>query len=345
MFRDRAGRLPRVAGLVFPFLALLAGTGRVAGQTWTELDEQRLEHQKGILNGAVSHDGKMLASTCVAYVRLWDVSGKEPRELSAVKATGGTRSAAFFPDDKRLAVGFAGDIIRVYDIKGGKLTEAFVIKDNKGNVHSITFSPDGKTMVTGSDDMTLWFYDITGPKPKEKTVFKVEKAGLGVKALFYSPDGKRLILGCGGGAMRLLDVSGTEPKELGSGKIETDTFLFPAAVTPDAKTLAVGTKGQQIKLFDVRDDGFKERASLKEHSKKVRSLAMTADGRYLASTGSDGKIMLWEMGKDKPLWTKQRPGEFADIEIVPDGKEGVRLAAFNWNSGTIYLFRLGPGKP
>jgi WD40 repeat protein len=345
MLREHVCRRRGGAGLVFALLALLAGSGPVTGQTWTELDEQRLEHQRGILNGAVSHDGKMLASTCVAYVRLWDVGGKEPRELSAVKATGGTRSAAFFPDDKRLAVGFAGDIIRVYDIKDGKLSEALVIKDNKGNVNAITFSPDGKTMVTGSDDMTLWFYDITGPKPKEKTVFKIEKAGLGVKALFYSPDGKRLLVGCGGGAMRLLDVSGGEPKQLGAGKIETDGFMFPAAVTPDAKTLAVGTKGQQIKVFDVLEDGFKERASLKEHSKKVRSLAMTADGRYLASTGSDGKIVLWEMGKDKPLWTKQRPGEFADVEIVPDGKEGVRLAAFNWNSGTIYVFRLGQGKP
>jgi WD40 repeat protein len=345
MFRDRTCLLRRGAGLVLFLLALLAGTGPVAGQTWTELDEQRMEHQRGILNGAVSHDGKLLASTCVAHVRLWDVSGKEPRELSAVKATGGTRSAAFFPDDKRLAVGFAGNIIRLYDIKDGKLREAMVIKDNTGNVNAITFSPDGKTMVTGSDDMTLWFYDVTGAKPKEKTVFKIEKAGLGVKALHFQPDGKRLIVGCGNGAMRLLDVTGSEPKEIGSHKIETDTFLFPAALTPDGKTLAAGSKGEQIKLFDVLDNGFKERTSLKEHSKKVRSLAMTADGRYLASTGSDGKIMLWEMGKDKPLWTKQRPGEFADVEIVPDGKEGVRLAAFNWNSGTIYVFRLGPGKP
>jgi WD40 repeat protein len=309
-----------------------------------ELEEQRLEHQRGILNAAVSRDGKLLASTCVAAVRVWDVSGKEPREIASVKATGGTRSAAFFPDGKRLAVGFAGNIIRLYEIAGDKLTETLVIKDNKGNVNAIAFSPDGKTMVTGSDDMTIWFYDITGDKPKEKTVFKVDKAGLGVKGLFFTPDGKRLILGCGGGQMRLLDVTGPEPKEIGSHKIQTEGFMFPAAMSPDGKTLAVGSK-TELKLLDVQENGFKERASMTDHTKKIRWLDWSADGKYIASTGSDGRMLLWEVGKDKPLWTKQRPGEFATILFVPDGKDGARVAGFNWNSGTIYVYRLAPGKP
>jgi len=343
MFHDRHA----VWGTTIALLLILSlGRLTAADATWTELEEQRIEHGRGILNGAISPDGKMVASTCVAEIRLWDVSGKEPRALSSVKAPGGTRSAVFFPDGKRLAVGFGGNIIRIYDIANGKMSEALVIKDNKGNVHSMTFSPDGKTMVTGSDDMTMWFYDITGAKPKEKTVSKAGKgAGLGIKFLRYTPDGKRLIYGCGNGALRLLDVSGAEPKEIGSQKIQTDTFLFPAATTPDVKTLAVGTNKGEFKLFDIEDSGFKERARLKEHEKKVRWLSISPDGKYLTSTGSDGKIMLWEIGKDKPLWTKQRPGEFAVVEIFPDSKDGVRLAAFNWNSGTIYMFRLGPGKP
>jgi WD40 repeat protein len=329
---------------VFVLLVLPLRDLPAADPAWMELEEQRLEHQRGILNGAVSRDGKMLASTCVAAVRLWDISGKEPREIASVKATGGTRSAAFFPDGKRLAVGFAGNIIRLYEIAGDKLTEIQVMKDNNGNVNAIAFSPDGKTMVTGSDDMTVWFYDITGPKPKEKTVFKVVKAGTGVKGLFFTPDGKRLILGCGGGQMRLLDVTGVEPKEIGSHKIQTEGFMFPAALSPDGKTLAAGSKSE-IKLFDVLEDGFKERASMTDHTKKIRWLDWSADGKYIASTGSDGRMLLWEVGKDKPLWAKQRPGEFAAILFVPAEKERARVAGFNWNSGTIYLYRLAPARP
>lgn len=326
-------------------LALPSGRLSAADPAWEELDEQRAEHKRGVLNGAVSRDGKRLVSTCVAFVRLWDISGKTPRELSAVMARGGTRSAAFFPDGKRLAVGFAGNIVRIYDLAGDKLKEALVLKDNKGNVNAITFSPDGKTMVTGSDDMTLWFYDITGARPKEKVVFKIEKAGFGVKALHFQPDGKRLIVGCGNGAMRLLDVTGDEPKVIGSHKILTESFLFPAALSSDGKTLVTASKGEAIKVFDVLEDGFKERASLKKHTKKVRALSLSADGRYLVSAGSDGRILFWELGQGEPLWKKQRPGEFAAVTFVPTDKGQVRLAAFNWNSGTIYLFRLGRGKP
>ena len=78
MSRNRHPILRLIVAFTITLPPLSFGRLAAADAAWTELDEQRIEHERGILNGAISPDGKMVASTCVAQVRLWVVSGKEP---------------------------------------------------------------------------------------------------------------------------------------------------------------------------------------------------------------------------------------------------------------------------
>jgi predicted Zn finger-like uncharacterized protein len=311
-----------------------------AAEEWKVLDEQRLEHKQGIWNAAVTRDGKTLATTSNAFLRLWDLAAMPPVEKASMSMPGGRSTALHFsPDDRTLYLGVPGNKLHVLDVTGPKIVTRMVMKDWAGNVWFVTHSPDGKTLAVGADDMTVWLYDVTGDRPKEKTVIRVQKTALGVKELFFTPDGNRLILGTGAGAVRLWDLTANEPRELAAWDGPSDTFLLPMALSPDGKVLAVA-RGKTVHLVDVTADAFAEWMTLRKHTGGLRAVNFSPDGNLLATTGTDGQIILWRMGLDKPILVKQRAKTFAEVLFVP-GQPDVRVVACNWNSGTIYLFKVG----
>jgi WD40 repeat protein len=308
-------------------------------EEWTVLDEQRLEQKDGIWNAAVSADGKTLATSSNRFLRLWDLSTDPPREKAALNIRGRSTALGFAPDGKTLFLGLPDHTLRLLDVTRPQITERLSLKDWPKNVWYVTHSPDGKTLAVGADDMTVWLYDVTADKPKEKNVLRVEKTTFGVKELFFTPEGKRLVLGTGGGAVRLWDVAAREPKELAAKEGVSDTFLLPMSLSPDGQFLAVA-RGKTVQLLDVTEDGFAEWMKLDKHTQGLRAVNFSPDGKLLASTGQDGQIVLWKVGLDKPILVKQRSGTFCEVLFVPESKD-VRLIACNWNSGTIYLFKVG----
>jgi WD40 repeat protein len=309
-----------------------------AHEEWSVLDEQRLEHKEGIWQAAISPDGKTLATTSTKFLRLWDLSADKPKEKASLSIRGHSTALRFAPDGKTLFLGLFDRTLRLLDVNGPRITERMQMKDWERHVWYVTYSRDGKTLAVGSDDMTVWLYDATAEKPKEKNVLRVAESG-GVKELFFTPDGKRLILGTGFGAVRMWDVAAKEPKELATNKGESDTFLLPMALSPDGKILAVARR-KTVHLLDVTENGFAEWMKLDKHTHAVRAVNFSPDGKLLATTGQDGKIMLWKVGLDKPILVKQRAYAFCEVLFVPRSKD-VRLVACNWNTGAIYLFKVG----
>jgi WD40 repeat protein len=311
-----------------------------AYEEWTVLDEQRLEQKDGIWNAAISADGKTLATSSNRFLRLWDLSTDPAKEKASLNIHGRSTALSFSPDGKTVFLGLPDHSLRLLDATGPKITERLSLKDwPQKNVWYVTHSPDSKTLAVGADDMTVWLYDATADKPKEKNVLRMEKTNLGVKELFFTPDGKHLILGTGAGAVRLWDVAAKEPKELAAKDGESDTFLLPMSLSPDGKTLAVA-RGKSVQLLDVFEDSFAEWMRLEKHTQGLRAVSFSPDGKLLATTGQDGQIVLWKVGLDKPILVKQRSGTFCEVLFVPQSKD-VRLIACNWNSGTIYLFKVG----
>jgi RNA polymerase sigma factor (sigma-70 family) len=115
--------------------------------------------------------------------------------------------------------------------------------------------------------------------------------------------------------------------ELGTGKeVRRDdcngnsrTF----ALAPDGKTLAVGTYADNptvvaIYLRDVTTGRVLQEC--RGHSKWVRSLAFSADGRTLVSGSHDKSVRFWDVATGKELRRFDEPDMVLAVALSPDGK-------------------------
>jgi len=77
---------------------------------------------------------------------------------------------------------------------------------------------------------------------------------------------------------------------------------------------------------------------LTAHTGEVKALAASLDGKYIASAGNDGKVILWTLGdvKSVPFILKDGKNDFSAVAFSPDSKW---LAASTQNS--INLWKLG----
>jgi WD40 repeat protein/beta-lactamase regulating signal transducer with metallopeptidase domain len=216
-------------------------------------------HRARVAAVAVSPDGKLTASGG-EDIRLWETAtGKPVRRLAAPAV-----SLAFSPDGKTLASG-GGRALRLWDVQSGKeLSNA----QEKRLLRAVAFSPDGKVLATGDEQATIRLW--------EPSTLKMIRQVADVKSLAeslslaFSPDGKTLA--CAGAW-----------NQFGMGGI---TLNLQGRVTVTAK------EGYFVLLWNV-DSGKEVRrfAGLKD---KIKSVAFSPDGRTLAGSSQDGRIVLWE---------------------------------------------------
>jgi WD40 repeat protein len=96
--------------------------------------------------------------------------------------------------------------------------------------------------------------------------------------------------------------------------------------------LAVGIVSGKIRIWDVHAN--QQIKEIKAHEKSVIAMALTRDGRHLASASVDGTIMLWDTKwwLDEGHWNQgdNRPLSMA---FSPDGK---LLAVACWSGEVIF---------
>jgi WD40 repeat protein len=159
----------------------------------------------------------------------------------------------------------------------------------------------------------------------------------GASHIAFSPDGKFLVSSANGNAepIRLWEAAtGIEVRTL-----QVPRDCWPAALTflPDARTLVAGclqTKrpgalidlDDTIRLLDVSTG--QEIRTMTGYHGSVQSVAVSPDGKTLASADREGVIRLWDVGTGRQIHA--RPGRHA-VAFSPDGKtlasggEAIRL--------------------
>src|SRR5262249_47228849 len=143
-----------------------------------------------------------------------------------------------------------------------------------------------------------------------------------VSSLTFTPNGKTLAAGDAQGNLKLWSIQ--------FGRV-SQTFTVPGAhkggpvwalvFSPDGKTLYSAGADKTIKVWDAGPMPPKLKTTLAGHEDRVRGLAISRDGRRLASTSDrDNTIRLWDLS-DKPKEEAKLAVKGArSVSFSPDGQ-------------------------
>lgn len=340
-------------------------TGQDGALRFVDLDRYRppgpplVAHEDGrAVAVAFSRDGRLLASGGTdGQVRLWSTATREPVGEPLVAAGEPVPLAVAFGRDV-LAVGYDDSTVRLWDPEtqdvlaelrvGDGTVDGFTLDDDgtvdevtftaDSTVDAVAFSADGDRLAAAGEDGTVVLWDLpaldldAGDQEPSGTV----EIGWAIEAIAFSPDGAELAAGAGGGAVHVWDLdSGEVRAELLAGGIDTP---FAVAYGRDGDEV-VSAGLAPVHVWDVATEGHRGEP-MAGHRGNVLGLARGPGGRLVASSDSDGVVLLWDLASGRRLG----PALFAaesdadDVAFSPDGE----LLAAASGDGTVHLWGIVP---
>ncbi len=337
------------SGAVFSLLfisneTLLAGSAREI-KPWnvrTGRSERELKTPRTVYSMALSPDAKILAYATIGRVVLLDLNEKKEREL---KVDGKEPSrVAFRPTrtgDPMLAAAF-DNLVVLYNAKTGAelgVAEHLATAD----VKEIAFSPNGKMLATcGTDFWYIWDVETKG------SLFRGTAMGYGAA---FSPDSKTFAIGAG--ELRFFDM------ETGNLKLKLtpkNNLVEAVTFTPDGKFLIGGgyqtspqTSGLDASLKKWETTTGAESEFKAGFTPSLGAIALSPDGKILASGGDDKKIRLWNLASgqvDQALGEQE--SSVVELAFSSDNRllssTGVEETARFWDMTTRKEFIPGADK-
>ena len=210
------------------------------------------------------------------------------------------------------------------------VTLQYVLTGHEAPINDVTFSPDGKWLASVAADASLRLWDAE----RGNSHVAVEAHDTRATHVAYSFDGATLATAGDEGAKQIIKLWNAKLDRLGKLDSPSTALGYPA-FTRDEKRLVAATGDHVVKLLDLdgtRQDVFYDQTS------PVRSLAISPDGRYLASGGESGAIKLFDLASRMLLETIDAPTEaVVAIRFSPDSR---KLAALT-EKGVVHVLETG----
>lgn len=137
----------------------------------------------------------------------------------------------------------------------------------------------------------------------------------------FSPDGRLIASACNDNRVRIWNVA--TGAEIVTGELRG---AWKVSFFPDGSKIAVAASSNGtplVRIYDVEDG--REILTFTGHSKRVRAIDVSPDGRSIVTGSQDGFVILWDAStgavkRKIELATPDHPVEVYDIQFAKDGR-------------------------
>lgn len=273
-------------------------------------------HRNSVLSVVFSTDGKKLASVSNdTTVKVWDSRSGEL--LQTIQSQDSSFSAvAFSPNGKTLALSSCYRII-IWDEQSSVPLRTLECPApfNPMASYSVAFSPDGKRLASTSSDTTIKLWD--SQSGKLLLIFRGHQHV--VHEVSFSLDRNRLMSASLDSTARVWDSqSGVLLQVLTRFDYMGLFIRLPVAFSQDGTMLASASHWE-IKVWNSRRGT--PLKVFRGHKNLVTAVAVSLDGKMLASGSDDMTIKLWDIQSGALLQTFRGHGHrVTAVAFSPDGK-------------------------
>ena len=281
---------------------------------------------------AVSPDGKAIASCSMdGTVSIWNAKDGsrmttlvDRHALSTngdVAHKGYVTGVAFGPNSQRLVSCGHDRVIKVWDPRSGELIRT--LTGHRSNVQGVAFSPDGLRIASVGSDQTLRIWDA-------ETFVEIETllgSASPLRAVAFTPSGQTMISLSNSGLM-VWDTAPAPVNRRITGheswfrRSPNEPSVLSMDISQDGHRIVTGHKLGLIKLWDA-DTGEELGNWLSPNVSMIAiSVAISPDGKWIASGGSDGTLSVWNVNQERPLreFSAHGSSPVRALAISPNGQ-------------------------
>ncbi len=281
-----------------------------------------LKHTSWVRGVRFTPDGSRLLTACFdGFVHEWDVA---TRKRARTFEIGQWCSAlAVSADGARVVGGNNVGRVVVWDRATGRAVADW--NTGRANVYDLDFAPDGTAVASANHDGTVSVWPV---KSNPKGEHGAAHTGR-VWSVRYDPTGCAVASGGEDGDIVVRSLLGGEPKRWHAH----DGHVAALAYTPGATHLFCATLsdtyiGQTEGRRRTRETNLKlwqvsapDKPALALAAPAAHGVAVSADGRLVATAHTGHTVMVWTFEKKKPprILTGHEDAVFA-VAFAPDGK-------------------------
>ncbi|MGC1377647.1 MAG: WD40 repeat domain-containing protein, partial [Anaerolineales bacterium] len=333
------------------FLASAAGDGTVriwdaktlkAIKTLDVVDKKNPYGGLSAFAAAYSPDGKSLAAVGAdGRLTVWDTSTwKMKYHVEADK--GQTRAVAYSANGAYIATGGDDGTARIWNATTG--TKIYdLVNGSRKTIEAVAFSAEDSLykdtlFVAGDNDNHVYAWDTKTGKLAEDKSFVIPGDTGTIYALAASPDGKLL---ASAGTDRIIRIWNLEARTNNMMPIPGHVdWVYDLTFTSDSQTLISVGADHTIRLWDTQYG--RSQMVLNGANDVVNGVAVSPDGRSLASASNDGLVRTWDISLtgSYEVWTRELGDHVHDVRVSPDGK----LVAAAVINGDVDLLNTATGQ-